>query len=227
MGFKKAFDRFFGINEDNETQPEVGHTSTAEEIADLADELVEKSVGEIIEEPVEGLVENVTEEMPGEIIEKIIEDIAEEIPEEIIEEVAEEISGEHVTDTTVPKKSFFAKLKSGLEKTRKSFNDKIDNVLKMFKSVDEEMFEELEEALIMADVGVDTSLYIIGQLKERVSEKKIKEPADVKSEIEDIISEILAQNDTNLHLDTTPSVIMIIGVNGVGKTTSIGKLAAK
>ena len=138
----------------------------------------------------------------------------------------EELVTEEVKDTSIPKKGFFAKLKSGLEKTRKSFNDKIDNVLKMFKSVDEEMFEELEEALIMADVGVETSLYIIGQLRERVSEKKIKEPEQVKQEIESIISEILAENDTNLKLETTPSVIMIIGLNGVGKTTTIGKLAA-
>ncbi len=124
-------------------------------------------------------------------------------------------------------KNAFSRFFGGLEKTRKSLNDKIDNVLKMFKSVDEDLFEELEEALIMADVGVDTSLYIIGELRERAKDKKIKEPELIKQEIEDVISEILAKNDTSINLTTTPSVIMVIGVNGVGKTTSIGKLAAK
>ena len=122
---------------------------------------------------------------------------------------------------------FFAKLKSGLEKTRKSFNDKIDSVLKAFRSVDEDLFEELEEALIMADVGVETSLFIIGQLRDRVKSNRIKEPSEVKGAIEEIIAEILSENDTSMKLDTTPSVIMVIGVNGVGKTTSIGKMAAR
>ncbi|MBQ8526006.1 MAG: signal recognition particle-docking protein FtsY [Clostridia bacterium] len=122
---------------------------------------------------------------------------------------------------------FFAKLKSGLEKTRKSFNDKIDSVLKAFRIVDEDLFEELEEALIMADVGVETSLYIISQLRERVKSDRIKEPSEVKGAIEEIIAEILSENDTTMKLETTPSVIMVIGVNGVGKTTSIGKMAAR
>lgn len=122
---------------------------------------------------------------------------------------------------------FFSKLKDGLGKTRASINDKLDSVIKMFKKVDEGLFEELEEALIMADVGVDTSLYIISELKKKVKENKITEADDVKEKIEEIISEILASNDTSLHLEKTPSVIMVIGVNGVGKTTSIGKLAAR
>ena len=124
-------------------------------------------------------------------------------------------------------KGFFARLKEGLGKTRASINDKLDSVLKMFQKVDEELFEELEEALIMADVGVDTSLYIISQLRLRVKEKKITEAEDVKGEIEEIISEILCRNDNSIDTSSGPSVIMVIGVNGVGKTTSIGKLAAR
>ena len=125
------------------------------------------------------------------------------------------------------KKGFFAKLKSGLGKTRASINDKLDSVLKAFKKVDEELFEELEEALIMADVGVDTSLYIISELRKKVKENKIIETEDVKKAIEEIISDILSENSNSLSLETSPSVVMVIGVNGVGKTTSIGKLASR
>ena len=142
----------------------------------------------------------------------------EELPLEI-EEASQE--------TEQAGKGFFAKLKLGLGKTRASINDKLDSVLKVFKKVDEELFEELEEALIMADVGVDTSLYIISELRKKVKENKITEPQDVKNAIEEIISQILCENNNSLCLEATPSVIMVIGVNDVGKTTSIGKLASK
>lgn len=125
-----------------------------------------------------------------------------------------------------PSGGFFARLKQSLGKTRDSINDKLDSVIKMFKKVDEELYEELEEALIMADVGVDTSLYIISELRDRVKAKKITESEDVKTEIEEIISDILCREDNALDISASPSVIMVIGVNGVGKTTSIGKLAA-
>ncbi len=143
------------------------------------------------------------------------------------EEKKESTATESLAEKPSEKKGFFARLISGLEKTRKSFNDKIDSVLKMFTKIDEDLFEELEEALILADVGVETSTYIVGRLRESVKENHIKEPSEVKAEIERIISEILSANDTTMRLDTTPSVIMVIGVNGVGKTTSIGKMAAR
>lgn len=130
-------------------------------------------------------------------------------------------------NTSEKKKGFFSKLKDGLAKTRDALNDKVDNVLKVFKKVDEELFEELEEALIMADVGVETSTYIIDRLRERVKEKKIIDSEPVKAEIADIMAEILRESDNKITLETKPSVIMVIGVNGVGKTTSIGKIAAK
>lgn len=125
------------------------------------------------------------------------------------------------------KKGFFSKLKSGLGKTRDALNEKVDSVLKVFKKIDEELYEELEEALIMADVGVETSMYIIEQLRRVVKEKHLTESEQVKTEIADIMAEILCSSDNDLNLETTPTVIMVIGVNGVGKTTSIGKLAAK
>lgn len=124
------------------------------------------------------------------------------------------------------KNGLFAKLKDGLSKTRDSFNSKLDSVLSVFKKVDEELFEELEEALIMADVGVETSLYIIGELRKKVKESKITETEQVKGAIEQIISELLSRNDNTVSVASKPAVIMVIGVNGVGKTTSIGKLAA-
>lgn len=120
---------------------------------------------------------------------------------------------------------FFDKLKSGLGKTREAFSDKVNNVFKVFVKVDEEFFEELEEALIMADLGVETSCYIIEELRDRVKTKRITEADDVKDELKNVISEILTEQDTKMHLDTKPSVILVIGVNGVGKTTSIGKMA--
>ena len=266
MGFKKAFSRFFGINQEqenldqqieNEAQIAGEDESTAEgdkvltSPAELTDEATEcREQSDVVQDSDSEMAQNDFSEkelsqqsteqedvqsdcqLQEEFQEDSVEDESSETdvcgdesivePENIVEEdnVVE-------ADNTVPKKSIFAKLFGGLEKTRKSFNDKIDNVLKMFKSVDEELYEELEEALIMADVGVDTSLYIIEQLRERVKEKKIKESEFVKQEIEDIIAGILSENNTTLRLETTPSVIMVIGVNGVGKTTSIGKLASK
>ena len=120
---------------------------------------------------------------------------------------------------------FFDRLKAGLTNTRTAIKDKIDNVFSMFKTVDEELFEELEEALIMADVGAQTSFDIIEELRERVKEKKIIDAEEVKVELYNVISDILSSNDNTMKLNTKPSVILVVGVNGVGKTTSIGKLA--
>ena len=125
------------------------------------------------------------------------------------------------------KESFFAKLKRGLGKTREALNDKVDSVLKVFKKIDEELFEELEEVLILADVGMETSMYIIEELRKRVKEKRLTESTQLKEEISEVIAEILSENDNSINLSTSPAVIMVIGVNGVGKTTSIGKMAAR
>lgn len=125
------------------------------------------------------------------------------------------------------KKGFFSRLKEGLTKTRDALNDKVDSVLKVFKKVDEDLYEELEEALIMADVGVETASYIIDCLRKRVKEKRITDSEPVKTEIAEIMAEILCESNNEIDLSTKPSVIMVIGVNGVGKTTSIGKMAAQ
>lgn len=125
--------------------------------------------------------------------------------------------------------SLFEKLKAGLNKTRKGMTEKIDAVLKSYKKVDEELFDELEEILVTADVGINTTMEIIDRLRERVKEKKVSESEKVKELLKDEIKEIMIESieDNSLNISKSPSVILVVGVNGVGKTTTIGKLAYK
>lgn len=123
------------------------------------------------------------------------------------------------------KESFFKKLKSGLMKSRDSLNSKIEDVFKSFKKVDEELFEELEEVLITADVGVNATLEVISRLRGQVKEKKISESSEVRGILKEIIKDIIHDENSSIDLSKKPVVILVIGVNGVGKTTSIGKLA--
>lgn len=120
---------------------------------------------------------------------------------------------------------FFDKLKSGLNKTKESFNDKINNVFSNFRKVDEEMLGELEEVLIMSDIGVETSTKIIDELRTKIKREKIQDENEVKIALKQIMQKILEVGETQLKLETTPSIILVVGVNGVGKTTSIGKIA--
>lgn len=123
------------------------------------------------------------------------------------------------------KKGFFTKLKEGLSKTRKNIMDGIDSVLSSFTKIDEELFEELEETLIMSDIGVETTDRIIQGLRERVKRQRITEVSEIKQLLIDEITDILAQDEQPLEIKS-PSIILVIGVNGVGKTTTIGKLAS-
>ncbi|EGD45843.1 signal recognition particle-docking protein FtsY [Ruminiclostridium papyrosolvens DSM 2782] len=120
---------------------------------------------------------------------------------------------------------FFDKLKEGLQKTRKSITEKIDQVLVSFGKVDEELFDELEEILITSDIGIETTMKVIEDLKEKVKDRKIIDPKDVKGLLKETLKEILEKGGNEMNLNTKPSVIIVIGVNGVGKTTSIGKIA--
>lgn len=122
---------------------------------------------------------------------------------------------------------FFDKLKQGLTKTKESINEKINDVFSNFRKVDEEFLEELEEALIMSDIGIETSTKIIENLRERMKKEKIEDEEQVKEALREEIEKILEISDNSLKLETKPSVILVIGVNGVGKTTSIGKMAAR
>ena len=120
---------------------------------------------------------------------------------------------------------FFEKIKKGLAKTKSALSGTLDNVLSAFGVISDDLYEELEETLIMADIGVDTSLEIIARLKQNVKDKKIKEPELVKDELKLVMKELLEQSDSKAKLDTKPSIILLIGVNGVGKTTTAAKLA--
>lgn len=122
---------------------------------------------------------------------------------------------------------FFEKLKNGLGKTKNSINEKINNVLSNFRKVDEELLEELEEVLIMSDIGATTSSEIIDNLRTKIKREKIEDEEDVKKALKEIMKELLDVGDTNLDLKNKPAVILFIGVNGAGKTTSIGKIANK
>jgi fused signal recognition particle receptor len=120
---------------------------------------------------------------------------------------------------------FFDKLKQGLGKTKQNFNEKINDVFSNFRKVDEEMLEELEEVLVTSDIGMETSIEIINKLRTRIKKEKIEDEQDVRKALKEIMKEILDVAEPKLNLETKPSVILVVGVNGVGKTTSIGKIA--
>ncbi len=119
---------------------------------------------------------------------------------------------------------FFDKLKEGLGKTKSSFDEKLNSAFSAFRKIDEELLEELEEILITSDIGLDTSVNIISNLRTRIKKENIKEAEEVKQALREEMEEIL-NIDNTMHLETKPSVILVVGVNGVGKTTSIGKIA--
>jgi len=120
----------------------------------------------------------------------------------------------------------FSKIKNGLQKTKNSITQHINSVINSFTKIDEELFEELEEILIMADIGMVTASEICDKLRAEIKEKGITDPLEIKGLMRNIISKMLGE-DESLKLDTKPSIILVIGVNGVGKTTSIGKIAAR
>ena len=120
---------------------------------------------------------------------------------------------------------FFDKLKQGLGKTKNSIDQKINNVFSVFRKVDEELLEELEEVLVMSDIGMETSVKIIDELRTKIKKQKIEDEEAVKKALKEIMRDILNIAEPKLNLETKPSVILVVGVNGVGKTTSIGKIA--
>ena len=120
---------------------------------------------------------------------------------------------------------FFDKLKNGLGKTKQNINDKINNVFANFRKVDEELLDELEEALIMSDIGIETSTKIIFELRNRIKKENIQDEEAVKTALREEMVKLLDVGETKLDLSTSPAVILVVGVNGVGKTTSIGKIA--
>ena len=122
--------------------------------------------------------------------------------------------------------SFFNKLKEGLDKTRKGITDKIDDLFNNYGEIDDALFDELEEILIVADVGMSTTLKLIENLRTELKIRKIKDASEVKTVFKDVVENMLRENNnTPFHVGDVPTIVMVIGVNGVGKTTSIGKIA--
>ncbi len=176
------------------------------------------------EEPeIEGILEEIAEDLK-EAVEEIKEEI-EEAVEEVREEIAEEI--EEIEEEAEPerKKGFFGRLIEGLGKTRKSILSGVDSVLGGFSSIDEDLFEELEEVLIMADIGVNTTVEIVDRLRKRVKREGTKDPQEIKGMLIEEITAMLEEGSDDDFSFPSPSVVLVIGVNGVGKTTTIGKLA--
>ena len=121
--------------------------------------------------------------------------------------------------------SFFDRLKEGLKKTRDGITRKVESILESFVKIDDELFDELEEALITSDIGPETSIAIVGKIKERTKQMRLTDPADIRGLLRDEICELLTSEAGALNLASKPAVILVLGVNGVGKTTSIGKIA--
>lgn len=185
-----------------------------------ADESNEEETAEETEES-EG-AEEIEETEADAVLEET--EVTEETKE--AEENAETEAEESASEPQDHKKGFFARLMEGLEKTRKNIFGGIDSVLGSFTKIDDDLFDELEESLIMADLGVDTTLKIIENLKKRVKKERAEDPSLIKGMLEDEITAILEEGVEEEFEVKTPCVMLVIGVNGVGKTTTIGKLAA-
>lgn len=183
-------------------------------------------------------IKNTKEDLQHEGLETYLSNDYKKNSEEIIEdkkedsEVDYEINSEQIKEISEEKEEskegFFEKLKNSLLKTRDNISNKIDQVLANYRTVDEELFEEIEETLISADIGVDTTLKIVGQLRDQVKLKNIQDPSKIKNVLADILKENIINDkiDNNLNVDEK-TIILVVGVNGVGKTTTIGKLAMK
>ena len=182
---------------------------------------------EILEEQIEAQEEIAEiEEIKAEDIEKA-QDIETQEKQDEIEESEDTVKNQIDDEVEEkPKKvSLFDRLKQGLTKAKQGITDRIDEVLKAYTKVDEELLEDLEEVLITADVGVNTTMDIIEKLEDVIRTKKITDPQDVREELKLIIEDILSKDDTKLDVSHSPTIILMVGVNGVGKTTTIGKLA--
>lgn len=249
---EKAFGTLYQENDDiaaAEEEPEVEIELTTEEtvvpedaeafteeLTELSEEGLEAAAESERELQVETAEEKFVEETDAEgqqFVEELADFVAEELEAEQEEEAVEETAAEPeavpeeapVQEPVKEKKGFFARLKEGLDKTRKNILGGVDTVLGSFTKIDEDLFEELEEALIMADMGVQTTMDIVENLRQRVKKERATDPAVIKDMLIDEIAAILqdgVEEEENL---PSPTVMLVIGVNGVGKTTTIGKLS--
>lgn len=193
---------------------------------DIVEEIKENIATDEIEINEEKIEDTLNDEKVNEVVESIEESTIHN-QEVITSEVDEYIKEENIEVVEEPQKkvNLFERLKQGLTKAKQGITDKIDDVLKSYTKVDEELLEELEEILITADVGVNRTMDIIDKLRDKIKENKITEPSGVKAELKNIIEEILTNENSTLNVEKSPTIILMVGVNGVGKTTTIGKLA--
>ena len=186
---------------------------TLEDVTDKIDKL-DKKLSETVE-----LVEEKTEQANEKL-----DEVA--IPAEVYNEEMDFDS--HKEEVIEQKEGFFKRLKSGLAKTRQGITEKVDLVLSNFTKIDEELFEELEEVLIMADVGMETTMKIIEAVKQQVKLKKITQVGDIKGLLKEEMKKVLLEaGDTSLNIEPSPAIVLVVGVNGAGKTTTIGKLSSR
>ena len=221
------FKKFFKRNKKEEVKEEIPEVAISQEETNEGEE-------EIATEEVDNAKEETALDASLETEEKEEEEAVEsEVEEDTIEQESnEEVKEEQLTEEIVeePKEakvSLFERLKQGLSKAKQGITDRVDQVLKSYTKVDDELIEEIEEILITADVGVETTMDIIDKLTDAIKTKKITDPKDVKGELKLIIEEILTNDNSTLDVRHSPSIIVMVGVNGVGKTTTIGKLAAR
>lgn len=248
------FKKWFGFGKKEEEKPEdeaIGineggdETAPVEETASQSDVETEAEVEAAVEAKAEVEVELETEaevmveaevavveaesevETEDEAEELIIEKEIEHAWEVLAEQESEpESDVEGPTEEETKKKSWFDKLKEGLTKTSKAITDKIDDLFSNYGQIDDELYEELEEILIMADIGMETTMKIVADLKQELRVRKISDAAMVKPVLRDVIERLLDEkNDPVLHITPGPALIFVIGVNGAGKTTTIGKIA--
>ena len=219
------------LSEEEGLTPEEEAAAEAAEAALMQEELVEEETveeetveEELVEEEIteEEPVEKETQEHPA-VDEITAEEPVEEIP---VREESEEIEEIEEIEETATKKSFWGRLKTGLTKTRTALFAPVDSLLKAFTKVDEELLEELEEILISADVGFTATEEIMDELRERIKDGRLKEKEQVMGALREIMTDMIGESKP-LHLTTTPSVLLVIGVNGAGKTTSIGKISKR
>ncbi|MBU5306586.1 signal recognition particle-docking protein FtsY [Clostridioides mangenotii] len=185
------------------------------------DEVIASSDAIEVEKKANDIDSNLIDE-PGKLL-------SEDAKAQVLEDKFEEKTKVEETevDFNEPNINMFERLKQGLTKAKQGITDKIDIILKSYTKVDEELLEDLEEILITSDVGVNSTMGIIDTLRSRIKEKGITDPMDVRVELKNIVEEILTEDNTKLDINPTPCIILMVGVNGVGKTTTIGKLATR
>ena len=219
MGF---LDKLFGKKKQNTTEESVTSpvqeeaTPSAEPETDIA---AEEAAQKAAEEAAQKAAEEAAQKAAEEAAQKAAEEAAQKAAEEAAQKAAEEAA-----NPKQEKKSFWKRVREGLTKTKSALFGQIDDLLKSFVKVDEDLLEELEEILICADVGVNASEEIIDELREQIKDGRLKEKEQVTEALRGILEGMIGEGEP-LKLETAPSVILVIGVNGVGKTTSIGKIS--